>query len=62
MIMLTLGGIWRARKDASSGVKGAGHAQAMRETRKLYVEWKVERLKLVVGENALDWDITQWQD
>ncbi|MCJ1243750.1 hypothetical protein MMC30_000947 [Trapelia coarctata] len=54
--------IWRAREDASSGAMGAGHAQAMRETRKLYLEWKVERLKLIVGENALDWEITQWQD
>lgn len=61
-IVLTLPGVWRAREDASSGVKGAGHAQAMRETRKLYLEWKVERLKLIVGENDLHWELTQWQD
>jgi len=62
MIVLTVVGVWRAREDASSGVSGSGHARAMRETRKLYMEWKVERLKLFVGDNALHWKIVKWQD
>jgi hypothetical protein len=61
-IVLTVVGVWRAREDASSGVTGSGHAQAMRETWKLYTEWKVERLKLAVGVNALHWEIIKWQD
>ena len=60
--LLTIAGIWRTREDAKRAGSGPGHAQAMKATSSLYTEWKVERLKLVVGEGARDWHIVKWQD
>ena len=53
-------GIWRSRDDACNGGSGAGHTQAMRETIKLYTEWKVERLNLIIGGGVRHWNIVEW--
>ncbi|KAL8677078.1 MAG: hypothetical protein Q9186_006458 [Xanthomendoza sp. 1 TL-2023] len=54
--------IWRRREDAQPGSSGEGHKAAMRATINLYTEWQVERLKLVVGDNAETWDFLPWTD
>ena len=57
---LTGVGIWRAPGDAKRGGTGPGHRQAMRETRALYLEWKIEQLALVIGPDAFTWGIVDW--
>ncbi|MCJ1403592.1 hypothetical protein MMC11_006815 [Xylographa trunciseda] len=52
--------IWRSRDDARRGGSGEGHVRAMRETFKLYTEWKVERLNFIIGEGVRDWNIVEW--
>ncbi|KAA8909164.1 hypothetical protein FN846DRAFT_628555 [Sphaerosporella brunnea] len=54
--------LWRNRSDAKRGGAGKGHAQAMLEVRGLYLEWRVERLRFIVGEGAKSWRIVQWED
>jgi len=54
--------VWRRSSDAKLGGAGKGHAQAMREVRGLYLEWKVERLSLRISANATSWSITNWID
>ena len=34
----------------------------MRETRALYLEWKIEQLALVIGPDAGTWDIVDWSN
>ncbi|KAI4170453.1 MAG: hypothetical protein LQ343_004956 [Gyalolechia ehrenbergii] len=55
-------GVWRRREDAAPGSSGEGHKAAMRATVKMYSEWNIERLKLVVKENAGQWNIIPWAD
>ena len=55
-------GVWRELEDAKRGSQGEGHRRAVRSTSKLYTEWKVERLKLSIGENAQHLEITDWMD
>ena len=55
-------GVWRELEDAKRGSQGEGHRQAVRSTSKLYTEWKVERLRLSIGENAQHLEITDWID
>ncbi|KAI5808706.1 hypothetical protein DFH27DRAFT_522125 [Peziza echinospora] len=52
--------LWRHQADAKMGGKGEGHKCAMREVAGHYLEWTVERLRLVVYEGAEKWDIVQW--
>ncbi|KAL8696973.1 MAG: hypothetical protein Q9201_007380 [Fulgogasparrea decipioides] len=52
--------IWRRRADAQAGSSGDGHKAAMRATINMYTEWKIERLKLVVGGNVERWEIVPW--
>ncbi|KAL9026340.1 MAG: hypothetical protein Q9180_007498 [Flavoplaca navasiana] len=52
----TYTGVWRQREDAVPGSSGEGHKAAMRATIKMYTEWQVERHRLVVGDNVVDWD------
>ncbi|KAK6531415.1 hypothetical protein TWF281_008220 [Arthrobotrys megalospora] len=54
--------IWRHRDDAKLGGGGPGHVRAMEAVRNIYLEWRVERLKLVVEENASEWSIGKWVD
>lgn len=53
-------GIWRDQEDARCGGMGPDHRQAVRETRGLYLEWHIERLRLTVGANASSWSISDW--
>ena len=55
-------GVWREQADAKRGSQGEGHRQSVRFTSKLYTEWRVERLKLVIGENGKSLEITDWED
>lgn len=32
----------------------------MQEVRGFYLEWKVERLRFMIGEGAKEWDIVNW--
>lgn len=34
----------------------------MKHVRGFYLEWRVERLKLVVEEGAKEWDIVNWAE
>ncbi|KAI5800075.1 hypothetical protein EDC01DRAFT_648830 [Geopyxis carbonaria] len=54
--------LWRNREDAKIGGAGPDHARAMREVRELYLEWRVERLRLVIDENAKGFQIIKWVD
>jgi len=54
--------IWRNREDAKIGGAGPGHARAMEAVRGIYLEWRVERLKLVIEEDAASWGIEKWVD
>ncbi|KAL8968197.1 MAG: hypothetical protein Q9183_002576 [Haloplaca sp. 2 TL-2023] len=54
--------IWRRRADASVGSSGDGHKAAMRATINMYSEWKIERLKLVIGDDVERWELTPWTD
>ena len=52
-------GVWQSRDDARKGGSGVDHVQAMRETIKLYTEWNVERLSLIIGEGIRHWKIVE---
>ncbi|KAF3199629.1 hypothetical protein TWF679_001248 [Orbilia oligospora] len=54
--------IWRHRDDAKLGGGGPGHVRAMEAVRNIYLEWRVERLKLVVEHDASEWSIGKWVD
>ena len=60
--MLSILGIWRSHEDAQRGSAGKGHRQATRQTEFLYEEWKVERYRLVVGEDIEHWQISEWDN
>ena len=55
-------GIWRNQADARPASMGAGHKAAMRATISLYSEWKIERLKLEIGERVNKWNVVEWED
>ncbi|KAK6495350.1 hypothetical protein TWF481_003374 [Arthrobotrys musiformis] len=54
--------IWRHRGDAKIGGGGPGHVRAMEAVRNIYLEWRVERLKLIVEDDASEWRIEDWVD
>ncbi|KAI9674725.1 MAG: hypothetical protein M1817_001629 [Caeruleum heppii] len=54
--------VWRRRDDAKRGSMGAGHRRAMLATRGMYSEWKLERLSLVIEDDASEWRLTEWED
>ena len=56
-----MAGIWRDTSDAKRGGSGPGHRQAMRETRSLYLEWRIEQLALTIGPDAATWEIAEWK-
>jgi len=55
--MTNFAGIWNTGEDAKRGGRGEGHREAARATVKLYSEWRVERLRFEIGENAEQWSI-----
>lgn len=55
-------GIWRQQSDARPASVGPGHKAAMRATVSMYSEWKIERLKLEIGEGVNEWSIVPWKD
>ncbi|EPS36727.1 hypothetical protein H072_9704 [Dactylellina haptotyla CBS 200.50] len=54
--------VWRHRDDAKKGGAGPGHVRAMEAVRNIYLEWRVERLKLTVEDDASAWSIGKWVD
>lgn len=54
--------VWRDYEDSKRGSAGKGHRQAAKETRVLYTEWKIDRLRLQVDEDAKAWSIVDWID
>ncbi|KAF3935089.1 hypothetical protein ABW19_dt0201694 [Dactylella cylindrospora] len=54
--------VWRHRDDAKRGGSGPGHVRAMEAVRGIYLEWRVERLKLIIEDNAAAWSIERWVD
>ncbi|KAI9851817.1 MAG: hypothetical protein M1838_002675 [Thelocarpon superellum] len=54
--------VWRERNDARQGSKGDGHRRAVLATQGLYTEWKLERLRLTIHDDARAWDIAEWED
>ena len=55
-------GIWRSQADVKPASIGPGHKAAIRETRDLYTEWKIERLRFVIEEGVKGWRIEEWGD
>ena len=43
------------------GGRGEGHREAARATINLYSEWRVERLRLEIGDSVEDWSIREWE-
>ena len=60
-ILLMIIGVWREHEDAKRGSRGERHRRAAEATSKLYTEWKVERMKLVVGDGVKHWEIVEWK-
>lgn len=54
--------VWRNQEDAKIGSVGEAHRRAAGATRFLYTEWRIERLKLLIKDDAADWEITKWVD
>ena len=52
--------LWRNREDAKRGLGGKGHHKAASAVRVLYTEWKIERLRLTITDDAASWSITEW--
>ena len=48
-------GLWRNAENAKGGGRGPGHQEAMRHTRRMFSEWKVEQRKLVVADDVAAW-------
>lgn len=54
--------VWRTLEDARIGSVGEAHRRAAGAARSLYTEWRIERLKLLIKDDAAAWEITQWVD
>ncbi|TVY20050.1 UPF0643 protein PB2B2.08 [Lachnellula arida] len=54
--------VWRSLHDARVGSVGEAHRQAAGAARQLYSEWKIERLRLLIKDDAKEWEINQWVD
>ncbi len=55
-------GIWRTQSDARPVSAGPDHRAAARAIVSMYIEWRIERLKLEVGDDVDEWSISQWED
>ncbi|TVY25797.1 UPF0643 protein [Lachnellula hyalina] len=54
--------VWRNLHDARVGSVGEAHRKAGGAARQLYTEWKIERLRLLIKDDAKEWEISQWVD
>ncbi|KAL3420817.1 UPF0643 protein [Phlyctema vagabunda] len=54
--------VWSSLNDARIGSVGDAHRRAAGAARKLYTEWHIERLRLVIKDGARSWDIIEWVD
>lgn len=54
--------VWRTQQDARIGSVGEAHRRAAGATRYLYTEWAIERLRLLIKDDAAEWEITEWVD
>lgn len=54
--------VWRSLHDARKGSVGEAHRLAASAARELYTEWHIERLRLIIKDDATDWEIVQWID
>ncbi|KAK4244877.1 hypothetical protein C7999DRAFT_34750 [Corynascus novoguineensis] len=54
--------IWRSQEDARKGGIGPAHRKAAGAARHLYSFWKIDRMKLTVGDGIEDWSITTWDE
>jgi hypothetical protein len=54
--------VWRSPHDARIGSLGEAHRKAAGATRFLYTEWKIERLRLTIKDDAKEWAISEWTD
>ncbi|KAI9732456.1 MAG: hypothetical protein M1818_007494 [Claussenomyces sp. TS43310] len=54
--------IWRSKEDARLGGVGPAHREAAMSARHLYSNWNIERLALVIGEEAKNWEFQPWSD
>lgn len=52
--------VWRSQEDARIGSIGEAHRRAAGAARKLYTEWRIERLKLTIQDGATEWEIGDW--
>lgn len=55
-------GIWRQQSDARPASGGPGHKAAQRATLSMYSEWRIERLKLEIGDRVDERSIVAWED
>lgn len=54
--------IWRSQEDARKGGIGPAHRKAAGAARSLYSFWKIDRLKLTIGDGIKSWAITAWEE
>ncbi|KAG9244921.1 hypothetical protein BJ878DRAFT_420344 [Calycina marina] len=52
--------VWRSTHDARIGTVGPAHKIAAGAARNHYTEWKIERLRLSIKNDAREWSITNW--
>ncbi|KAL8819502.1 MAG: hypothetical protein Q9191_007722 [Dirinaria sp. TL-2023a] len=53
--------VWDTREDAARAGGGQAHREAAKKTEKLYSEWRMERLRLDIGDDADQWSIQAWE-
>lgn len=54
-------GVWDKREDATRAGGGEGHREAAKKTANLYSEWRIERLRFEIEDNAEQWSIQEWE-
>ncbi|KAJ2969520.1 hypothetical protein NQ176_g8618 [Zarea fungicola] len=54
--------VWRSRPDAIAGGRGPAHKKAAMSSRSLYAYWKIDQHRLIIRNNAEDWEIVPWTD
>ncbi|KAI1260545.1 hypothetical protein F5Y18DRAFT_432102 [Xylariaceae sp. FL1019] len=52
--------LWRSQEDAKKGGVGPAHRRAAMSARDLYSHWKIDRHRLIIGDKADSWQITDW--
>ncbi|CAK7215923.1 hypothetical protein SBRCBS47491_002653 [Sporothrix bragantina] len=54
--------LWRTPADAHKAGHGAQHRKASGSVRSLYKEWRIERYRLVIGDDIESWEVVEWKD